>query len=158
MRRPASFEKLDIRERLWYTLWMRKLLSFLAVVLALPLVTSEATPPTAPKAEEQLTFSRPWYGQASWYGAHWDGRKTACGGLFDSTKFTAAHPHLPCGTRLRITNMRTQHATFVTVTDRGPYEEGREIDVAEAAAKQIDIKKWGVEHVKIEVVRKSLTK
>jgi rare lipoprotein A (peptidoglycan hydrolase) len=134
---------------------MRKLLSFLLVMLALPLAAQKANAPATPKTNAKpLTFSKPWYGQASWYGAHWDGRKTACGQLFDSTKLTAAHPHLPCGTTLRVTNVRTQHATFVTVTDRGPYEEGREIDVAEAAAKRIDIKKWGVERVKIEIVKK----
>jgi rare lipoprotein A len=134
---------------------MKKLLSFSLVVLALPLTASKANAPTTPKANERpLVFSKPWYGQASWYGAHWDGRKTACGQRFDSTKFTAAHPYLPCGTMLRITNVRTHSATFVTVTDRGPYEGGREIDVAEAAAKRIDIKKWGVEHVKIEIVKK----
>lgn len=89
---------------------------------------------------------------ASWYGDAWKGKKTACGQRFDPEALTAAHPYLKCGTWLRITNVRTRHSEFAEVTDRGPYEEGREIDVSARVARRIDIKKYGVEKVKIEIV------
>lgn len=108
----------------------------------------------APKVvSKALKFSQPWYGMASWYGVAWAGRKTACGQIFDPQKLTAAHPYLKCGTWVRVTNMRTGHSEFARITDRGPYEEGREIDVSERVAKRIDLQKFGVSKVKIEVVR-----
>lgn len=130
---------------------MRKLLAILTVLVLLPLVDLQANAPQRPAAN--VKFSRPWYGMASWYGDHWTGRKTACGHRFDPQALTAAHPVLPCGTWLRITNVRTGHSEFARVTDRGPYEEGREIDVSERVAKRIDLQKFGVERVKLEVVR-----
>lgn len=132
---------------------MRKFLAVLLVAMMLPFAALEANAPAASKANNR--FSKAWYGMASWYGADWNGKKTACGQVFDSERLTAAHPYLPCGTWVRITNVRTQHATFAKITDRGPYEEGREIDVSERVAKRIDITQRGVEKVKIEVVRKA---
>jgi rare lipoprotein A len=132
---------------------MRKLLAILTVMIALPLADLEAIAPRAGKAKPPKTVSKAWYGMASWYGDHWRGRMTACGRLFDPDQPTAAHPSLPCGTWLRVTNVRTGHYTFAKVTDRGPYEEGREIDVSERVAKRIDLKKYGVEQVKLEIVR-----
>lgn len=132
---------------------MQKLLSVLTAIILLPLVPVTAQAPKAPKSK--VKYSKPWYGMASWYGAEWDGKKTACGKIFDSQRLTAAHPYLPCGTWLRITNVRTGHSEFAQVTDRGPYEEGREIDVSERVALRIDIKQHGVEKVKLEVIREA---
>lgn len=130
---------------------MRKLLAILTVLFLLPLMDMRAQAPERKTAD--VKFSRPWYGQASWYGNHWAGHKTACGHRFDPQALTAAHPVLPCGTWLRVTNVRTGHSEFARVTDRGPYEEGREIDVSERVANRIDLKKFGTERVKLEVVR-----
>lgn len=99
-----------------------------------------------------LKFYESWFGMASWYGDHWKGRKTACGQRFDPELLTAAHPYLKCGTLLRVTSVRTGRSEFARVTDRGPYEEGREIDVSARVARRIGITKFGVERVKIEVV------
>lgn len=121
-------------------------------MMLIPLAAVKAN---APGNQANPKFSRPWFGMASWYGAEWNGRKTACGKVFDSRRLSAAHPSLPCGTWVRITNVRTKHAAFAQITDRGPYQEGREIDVTERVAERIDIKKFGVEYVKIEVVRKA---
>jgi rare lipoprotein A len=128
---------------------MKKLLAVLTVLftLSLPEAAAPITKTKPPK------MSKPWYGLASWYGDQWSGKKTACGQRFDPELLTAAHPYLPCGTWLRITNVRTGHSEFARVTDRGPYEEGREIDVSARVARRIDLKKFGVEKVKIEIVR-----
>jgi rare lipoprotein A len=118
----------------------------------LPLAGKEEAAPIKPKPPK-LTYSKPWYGQSSWYGDHWKGRMTACGKPFDPDALTAAHPVLPCGTWLRVTNTRTGQSTFAKVTDRGPYEEGREIDVSERVAKRIGLQHYGAEKVKLEIVR-----
>lgn len=129
---------------------MRKLCAVLTVLMTLPLLTTEAS---APKTAAKARYSKPWYGMASWYGDQWTGKKTACGQRFDPARLTAAHPYLPCGTWVRVTNVRTGHSEFARVIDRGPYEDGREIDVSERVADRIDLKKYGVEKVKIEIVR-----
>lgn len=130
---------------------MRKLLAILTILVALPMLVLEARAPQV--VSIPLKLSKPWYGMSSWYGDHWAGRKTACGQRFDPTRLTVAHPYLKCGTMVRVTSVRTGHSAFAQVTDRGPYEEGREMDVSEAVAKRIGIKKFGVERVKIEVLQ-----
>jgi len=132
---------------------MRKLCAILTMLVALVALTPAAKAPAA-VASKHWKLSKGWFGQASWYGDHWKGRKTACGQLFDPERLTAAHPSLPCGTWVRVTNMRTGHSEFARITDRGPYEEGREIDLSERVARRIDIKHYGVERVRIEVVRR----
>jgi rare lipoprotein A len=130
---------------------MRKLLAVLTVVALLPLMDVKADAPKT--AGKQIKFSKPWFGMASWYGSQWAGKRTACGKIFNPAALTVAHPYLPCGTMVRVTNVRTGHSEFGRVIDRGPYEEGREMDVSERIADRIDLKKYGVEKVKIEVVR-----
>lgn len=130
---------------------MRKLLAILTILVSLPLFVVEAQAPQV--TLKPLKLSKPWYGMASWYGDHWTGRKTACGQRFDPELLTAAHPYLKCGTMLRVTSVRTGKMQFAKVTDRGPYEEGREIDLSAKVAKSIGIMKFGVEKVKIEVVQ-----
>jgi len=130
---------------------MRKLLAFLTVLAVLPLLTMEAEAPRSNVKPPK--FSKTWFGMASWYGDHWKDRKTACGQRFDPERLTAAHPYLKCGTVLRVTSVRTGRSEFVRVTDRGPYAEGREIDLSARVAKQIGIMKFGVAKVKMEVVQ-----
>ena len=130
---------------------MRKLLAILTILVALPMLALEARAPQV--VAIPLKLSKPWYGMSSWYGDHWAGRKTACGKPFDPQRLTVAHPYLKCGTWVRVMNVRTGHSAFAQVTDRGPYEEGREMDVSEAVAKRIDLKKYGVETIRIEVVQ-----
>lgn len=134
---------------------MTKLLAFLSVLTLLPIPChrSLTLPNVAVRLQApQLKFSKSWTGMSSWYGDAWKGRKTACGQKFDPELMTVAHPYLKCGTTVRVTNVRTGQSAFARVTDRGPYQDGREMDVSEAVAKHIGIKKYGVEKVKIEVV------
>jgi len=77
-----------------------------------------------------------WVGNASWYGPGFNGRKTANGEFFDCEALTAAHPHLPFGSRSACEHASGQFE-LVRINDRGPYQEGREIDVSYRVARKI---------------------
>jgi len=89
-------------------------------------------------------------GDASWYS---DGKTTASGETFDRHKLTAAHRHLPFGTIVRVTSRSTGLSVDVRINDRGPWRWGRIIDVSEAAANVLKMKKSGEIPVEIEVIR-----
>ena len=91
-------------------------------------------------------------GIASWYGREFEGRPTASGEIFDSSQLTAAHPSLPFGTRLVVTNQHNNKSVTVRVNDRGPFVAARIIDVSRAAAEQLDIMTTGTAPVVIESV------
>ena len=91
-------------------------------------------------------------GIASWYGREFEGRPTASGEIFDSSQLTAAHPSLPFGTRLVVTNQHNNKSVTVRVNDRGPFVAARIIDVSRAAAEQLDIIATGTAPVVVESV------
>ena len=91
-------------------------------------------------------------GIASWYGAEYEGKPTASGELFDSSLYTAAHPTLPFGTILRVTNMQNMYAVNVRINDRGPFVSTRIIDVSRAAAEALDMIITSLAFVSIEEV------
>jgi len=127
----------------------RLLLSAVVPVLALLAGCSRAvvtTPPVPPAAGlEEVGF-------ASWYGAQHQGRRTASGEVFDMNQLTAAHRTLPFGTRLLVTNRDTSQSTEVRVNDRGPFVDGRILDVSYAAARQLGAVGAGIFPVKLRVV------
>ena len=88
-------------------------------------------------------------GVASWYGRHWRGRRTASGTRFDDRALTAAHLWLPFATRAHVTNLQNGRSVDVVVTDRGPYHDGRIIDLSHRAAALIGILQTGVAKVAI---------
>ena len=89
-------------------------------------------------------------GIASWYGGEFNGRPTASGEIFNDTQFTAAHPILPFGTMLKITNQHNNKTVTVRVNDRGPFVAARVIDLSRAAAQQLDMLNTGTAPVNIE--------
>lgn len=89
------------------------------------------------------------FGEASWYGPGFHGEETASGETFDTNKMTAAHPSLPLGTKVKVTNLEENKTVEVRINDRGPYVDGRVIDLSRAAAKKLDIVKDGTAKVKI---------
>ena len=92
---------------------------------------------------------------ASYYAKRFHGKRTASGIRFDNNKFTAAHRKFAFGTMLRITNERNGKHVIVTVTDRGPFVKGREIDLSRRAYMQMTSNKGGGETlVTIEVMKK----
>ena len=94
----------------------------------------------------------PQYGNASWYGGRFHGRKTASGERFDMHSFTGAHRELPFGTIIRVTNLRNGREVYVRVNDRGPFVKGRIVDLSRAAAKAIGFNGRGVIRVRVEVL------
>jgi rare lipoprotein A len=91
-------------------------------------------------------------GTASWYGEQFDGKTTASGEPYDMYDFTAAHPTLPLGTYVRVTNLHNGKAVIVRVNDRGPVIDGRIIDVSYNAARALDFKSKGVQRVRLDLV------
>ena len=89
-------------------------------------------------------------GIASWYGREFDGRPTASGEIFNSALFTAAHPTLPFGTLLTVTNMQNNLQVTVRVNDRGPFVATRIIDLSMAAAEALDMLTVGTAPVIVE--------
>ena len=93
-------------------------------------------------------------GAASWYGPGFSGRKTASGDIFDERKFTAAHKTMPLGTRARVTHLGNGKSVEVVINDRGPYRDGRMIDLSQAAAKALGMIDNGVAKVRIELLNR----
>lgn len=88
-------------------------------------------------------------GEASWYGPGFHGKETASGEIFDTNEMTAAHPSLPLGTKVEVTNLEKNKTVEVKINDRGPYAKGRDIDLSRAAAKKLGMVKKGTAKVKI---------
>lgn len=97
--------------------------------------------------------SRPYeVGTASWYGEDFDGKPTASGEPFNMYDLTAAHPTLPLGTFVKVTNLRNRRAVVVRINDRGPIVPGRIIDVSYGAAKVLKFHTKGVQRVRLDIV------
>lgn len=87
-------------------------------------------------------------GMASWYGP--SGHRAADGSAYDGTGMTAAHKTLPLGSIARVTNLTNDESVMVRITDRGPFSNGRILDLSESAAKEIGLYRMGVAKVRIE--------
>jgi rare lipoprotein A len=111
-------------------------------------------PATAhPRVPRLTAKTKRWFqiGVASWYGPHFQGRKTATGERFDMNQMTCAHPTLPMGTWLRVMNLKNHKTAFVRVNDRGPVVEGRIVDLSMAAARSLGLS--GIGKVRLDAVR-----
>jgi rare lipoprotein A len=113
--------------------------------------------PTAARAPAIVVpkNARPIYvetGLASWYGPPYHNRKGANGEVYDMHAATAAHRTIPLNSIVRVTNVANGRSTLVRITDRGPFIEGRILDLSLAAAQEIDIWRAGVAKVKVEVL------
>jgi rare lipoprotein A len=95
-------------------------------------------------------------GVASWYGPGFQGRTTASGERFDQNDLTAAHRKLPMGSEVRVTNLENGRTITVEINDRGPYVEGRVIDLSKAAARRLGMVDDGVAKVRIEATSEQL--
>jgi rare lipoprotein A (peptidoglycan hydrolase) len=88
-------------------------------------------------------------GTASWYGPGFHGRKTANGETYDQWGWTAAHPTLPMGTQVYVTNQKSGKTVKVRINDRGPFAGGRIIDLSRSVAESLGIKDNGVGQVRV---------
>jgi len=108
---------------------------------------------TAEKTNGHISkFSKAYQvGTASWYGDYFQGKQTASGEPYDMNDLTAAHPTLPLGTFVRVTNLRNGKAVVVRINDRGPVVDGRIIDVSSNAARVLGFKQRGVQRVRLDI-------
>ena len=90
-------------------------------------------------------------GTASWYGELFQGKPTASGEPFDMCAFTAAHPKLPLGTLVKVTNLKNGKVVVVRINDRGPVVDDRIIDVSSSAAHALGFKERGVQTVRLDL-------
>ena len=120
-----------------------------AVLLALGSVAGCALHPQLPPQP-----GKPQIGVASWYGPGFHGERTSSGEVYDQNELTAAHPTLPLGTVVRVTNLDSGRSVDVRVNDRGPFVKDRAIDLSHAAAHQIGMLGPGTAPVRIDVLER----
>ncbi|MES1926227.1 septal ring lytic transglycosylase RlpA family protein [Salinisphaera sp. T31B1] len=118
-------------------------------LLILTLAGCAAAPGSGgPASSGERVYQR---GEAAYYAASFDGRRTASGERFDSRALTAAHRTLPLGTRVQVTNLDNDRRVTVRINDRGPYTRGRIIDLSRAAAERLGMVADGVAPVELRI-------
>lgn len=93
-----------------------------------------------------------WQCITGWYGEPFDGQPTANGETYDMYAITAAHPTLPLGSIVRVTNTRNHRSQIVRINDRGPYVGGRELDVSYEVARRLGFDDSGLAKVRLELL------
>lgn len=127
---------------------MKKLSPFLIIaVLAVFTACRPSRPVTLPASLGYVET-----GLASWYGLEFHGRPTSSREIFNQNDLTAAHPTLPFGTMVLVTNLDNGRQVTVRINDRGPFVKGRIIDLSYAAARMLDMIGPGTARVRLEVV------
>lgn len=135
--------------------WILPLVGFLSGILVVWFTAHLNVPPVPmPKPVERAAYVE--RGQASWYGPGFHGRRTASGARFDQNALTAAHRQLPLGSRVTVTNLENGRSVRVAINDRGPYVDGRVIDLSRAAAHRLGMIGDGVVRVRIEATPQEL--
>jgi rare lipoprotein A len=147
---------------------MRRIAESLAIVLSVASLgagaasgpgSSEAAKVTVPPVSAtsgQKSYktrrSKPYQvGTASWYGEWFQGKTTASGEPYNMRDFTAAHPTLPLGTFVKITNLSNSRTVVVRINDRGPVVDGRIIDVSYHTARALGFKERGLQKVRLDI-------
>jgi rare lipoprotein A len=99
-----------------------------------------------------VSFAQVQTGKASFYADKFDGAPTASGEKYRHNKLTGAHKTLPFGTKVKVTNVANNESVEVVINDRGPYVDGRVIDLSKAAAEKLGFVNQGLAEVTIEVI------
>jgi len=99
-----------------------------------------------------LTFAQTQTGKASFYADKFEGSPTASGEKYKHSKLTAAHKSLPFGTKVRVTNLANNESVEVVINDRGPYVDGRIIDLSKSAASKLGFVNLGLAEVRVEIL------
>ena len=121
-----------------------------AMLQRTPVPTQPETAKPTIKKSPPMQAKLPQTGKASWYGPQHQGKRTASGEIFDHTLFTAAHPTLPFGTKIKVTNLANGKSVEVKINDRGPFIDNRIIDLSLAAAKALGMTQRGTATVRLE--------
>lgn len=103
-------------------------------------------------ASSTLSWSQTQTGKASFYADKFEGHLTASGEKYKHSRLTCAHRTLPFGTRIRVTNLANNASVEVVVNDRGPYVDGRVVDLSRSAAEKLGFVNQGLADVRIEVL------
>lgn len=118
---------------------------------------TQAIYPTASRKQihpnSQLKPLAVWDCVSSWYGEDFDGLPTATGETYDMYAATAANPTLPLGSIVRVVNPKNHRSEVVRINDRGPYVEGRELDVSWAVAHNLGFDQSGTARVRVELLK-----
>jgi rare lipoprotein A len=109
--------------------------------------------PQPPRQPSAVAVGYTEEGVASWYGHPYHGRPAADGEIYDMEKLTAAHRTFPFNTWVRVYDLDSTRSVDLRIIDRGPFVDGRIIDVSHAAAREIDMIGPGVARVRVEVIR-----
>ena len=121
-------------------------------LLLMFLVAPAVEAPLVAHPREPMKPIRTWSGLASWYGPEFQGRLTASGETYNPSAATAAHLTLPLGSLVRVVNPRNGRGRVVRINDRGPFVDGREIDLSFAVARWLGIENRGVARLRIELL------
>jgi len=105
-----------------------------------------------PKGDAQFDVGIKDRGVASWYGEQFHGKLAANGEIFDMEALTAAHRTIPLGSIVRVVNLTNGKHLHLRITDRGPYVNGRILDLSHAAAVQLEMDRGGLAHIQVEIV------
>lgn len=116
------------------------------------------TPVAAPAAPAPAATADRMEGLAAYYSNRLNGRKTASGQIFNQNALTGAHPTLPFGTKVKVTNTKNNRSIVVRINDRGPTQANRVIDLSRAAAGKLAMRRAGLVPVKLEVVAEAPAK
>ncbi|WP_342594173.1 septal ring lytic transglycosylase RlpA family protein [Salinicola lusitanus] len=112
--------------------------------------------PGAVSGDEQARSAQPTgkkrLGEATFYASYFEGRLTASGEPYDSQAMTAAHKTLPFGTRVKVTALDSGESTVVRINDRGPFVDGRIIDLSRKAAEQLGMIQDGAADVQLQIL------
>ena len=121
-----------------------------SMVLSMGMMTGACS--WIPKGESVFDAGMKDRGVASWYGEQFHGRQAANGELFDMNSLTAAHRTIPLGSMVRVVNLENGKVVHVRINDRGPYVDGRILDLSRAAAGRLGMTEGGLSKVQVEVV------
>jgi len=153
----SSGERFPKPERSGVSAFRFPLSAFLILLVAAVALSSgcahrgRSSQPTTP--QEPVSAGKTERGIASWYGEPYHGRQTASGEIYDMHRLTAAHRTLPFGTVVRVTRRDTGDTVEVRINDRGPFIEGRIIDLSYAAARRIGLDVDGIAPVEVKILK-----
>jgi len=150
----AAFGSITLSACIFFSSGCAKKTKHVAAVAPTPAPASPTAPARSPTRQPlaPLPIGYIEEGVASWYGIPYHGRKAADGETYDMETLVAAHRVMPFNTWLKVTNLANNKIVTVRIIDRGPFVDGRIIDLSKAAARQIDLLGPGVGRVRLEVI------
>lgn len=119
---------------------------------ALKLPTGRGLKLAEPNPRLPLKPGETWECVSSWYGEGFDGQPTASGEIYDMYANTAAHRTLPLGSLVQVVNLKTHRSVVVRINDRGPYVDGRQLDVSYGVAQQLGFDEEGLAQVRLKIL------